>query len=73
LELEKLESRGLGTHLVDDVGCVLWVLLVEGHRYESYDVLEVVESDGSQGPWGMRSGCTVQSGLTLRHRELSIG
>jgi hypothetical protein len=51
--MEKLESRGVGTHSINYLGGLLWLLLVEGHRYESYDVVEVVESDRSEGVWGV--------------------
>jgi hypothetical protein len=47
--MEKLESRGVGTHSINYVGGLLWLLLVEGHRYESYDAFEMVEGYGSEG------------------------
>jgi hypothetical protein len=51
--VEKLESRGVGTHSINYVGGLLWLLLVEGHRYESYDVVEVVEGHRSERVRGM--------------------
>jgi hypothetical protein len=51
--LEELQPCRLGRHPVDYVGNLLWLLLVEGHRYEPFDSLTVVEGYRSQGLWGV--------------------
>jgi hypothetical protein len=53
LVMEKLQHCGFGTHFVDYMGHLFWFLLVEGHRHESYDVVKMVESYGSQGLWSV--------------------
>jgi len=58
--LEELESRGLGRHSVDDMGYLLWLLLVEGYRHEFHDVLEVVEGYGEEGLWEVRIGAWLE-------------
>jgi hypothetical protein len=59
--LEEFESRGARTHPVDYVGGLLWVLLVERHRYEPYDAFEVVEGD-----WQERLRGIVSALVALR-------
>jgi len=47
--VEKLESRGLGRYSVHYMGSLLWLLLVEGHRHEPHDLVQMVAGHGSQG------------------------
>lgn len=70
--LEEFESRGIGAYIVDYVGCVLWGLLVEGNRYESYDAFEMVEGDGQERVWGITvNGSQIQDGSLVQARIAS--
>lgn len=58
--VEELQPRRLGCHFVDYLGYLLWLLLVEGHRYEPFDSLTMVEGYWSQGFWGVVTGCMAE-------------
>jgi hypothetical protein len=58
--VEEFESCRSGRHSVDNVGYLLRLLLVERHRHESYDTVEVVEGHWSQRLW---CGVNVKSSI----------
>lgn len=64
--MEELECRWAGTYFVDYMGGMLWVLLVERHRYEPYDAFEVVEGDWQEGFRSIASAHVASGVYTVR-------